>query len=407
MNTSYENNSYESPTAYDNGNGVGGDTYKIKVTTNDTTPAFTFDKFTSSDGSVTFDVLNGGADETLDIKAVGVGGGSPASPVGSLQYNLDGSNFGAFGSYSSVDNDLNLPDDLEMYVDGLEIWNAVSEGFARFKFDSLANIHDAPQEHNFRINGVQKGEIDQWGVASYEDFWLKNNDGIFQFGTSLNVSSKAIKYDHTNDNFEMLNAVKFSDYAGATPSNGLMQYNSADDDFEFYQKGLWVKLNSVGVGSNISLSNILASLWACDSAGTIWTGIGGGAGNTYFNIYSPSGTGEAGFIYYFCTQANGNRDIGGGIYDINGTLIESTVLGTPTVGFQALALNNFTTLIDGDAYYVALACNENGARFLMQSNKWNGAGDTIAGESANTFIPNSIAGVLSNKRNYRFYIGMS
>ena len=50
------------------GSGVQSDTYMVKITSNDTTPEFLFNKHISTDSSISFALDNSGADENIDIQ---------------------------------------------------------------------------------------------------------------------------------------------------------------------------------------------------------------------------------------------------------------------------------------------------------------------------------------------------
>ena len=62
------------------GGGSGADT-KVGVSATDTTPDYLQEKLTSGDASVSITRINAGADEQLDIRATGAGGGGGLDPA--------------------------------------------------------------------------------------------------------------------------------------------------------------------------------------------------------------------------------------------------------------------------------------------------------------------------------------
>lgn len=159
-----------------------------------------------------------------------------------------------------------------------------------------------------------------------------------------------------------------------------------------------------------AVGNSIDDLLAGDTDGAIWSGATGGAGYSYANLYYPIQTALVTQMGYYCTQTASDPlgSVKLGIYEeATGNLIAETA-AAPLSGTGGKFPNLITPveLQKATAYYLALACNENAARFLLQSNKWSGAGlPSISFEMPNKLIPANYGLDFSNKRNFRFAIG--
>lgn len=158
-----------------------------------------------------------------------------------------------------------------------------------------------------------------------------------------------------------------------------------------------------------AVGNSIDGLLDADSDGAIWSGADGGFGYTYCNLYYPIQTAKIKEMGYYCTQSSNNPLSGVklGIYEESSkNLIAETALTVCQVGGIFVPLLNPVILERAKAYYIALSCNENGARFLLRSSKWGGAGlPSISFEIPNAMCPSNYGANFSNKRTYRYNIG--
>lgn len=173
-----------------------------------------------------------------------------------------------------------------------------------------------------------------------------------------------------------------------------------------------------GGGSNSSQTNPALASSAngsdvfndADSAGQIWGGPNGGAGNTLCSLFNPVQDILFEGLSYYCTQSS--SDLGSGvkmgIYDlVTGDVIAETLTTVVQVGKIFLPFVSPVTLERHKGYYKAISCNENGAQFLVSTGKWGGAGSpTLAFEIANAMIPPNALAFYSNKRTFHYAIGV-
>lgn len=160
-----------------------------------------------------------------------------------------------------------------------------------------------------------------------------------------------------------------------------------------------------------ALGNAIEALLNADSDGALWSGPHGGQGNTFCNIYIPTQTVEIREMATYCTQTSQAQgtELKMGIYDLlTGEKLAETVDGIlASVGTQFLPLKTPIILERKRLLYRAIAGNENGARFLWQSNKWAGAGSpSISFQVPNAMLPQNISAFTSNKINFRFNVGV-
>lgn len=158
-----------------------------------------------------------------------------------------------------------------------------------------------------------------------------------------------------------------------------------------------------------AVGNSIEGLLSGDTDGAIWSGATGSFGNTYCNLYYPIQTAQITTMGYYCTQTTSDPLAGvklGIFRESDGLKIAETAQSVAQVGGIFLPLITPVVLNKAEAYYLALACNENGARFLMQSGKWGGAGlPSLSFEIPNAMIPANYGLEFSNKRTYRYAIG--
>lgn len=156
--------------------------------------------------------------------------------------------------------------------------------------------------------------------------------------------------------------------------------------------------------------NSILGLNLADTDSAIWSGPNGGLGNTQCNLFYPAQSVMVNSLAYYCTQTGSVSGAGVkvGIYDgVTGLLLgESLLTVIPGAGGQFVDLISPITLTKGKAYYLAISCNENGARFLISSNKWNGAGlPSVSFEIPNLMVPGNATLYFPNKRSTRYTVG--
>lgn len=146
-----------------------------------------------------------------------------------------------------------------------------------------------------------------------------------------------------------------------------------------------------------------------DSAGQIWGGADGGAGDTYCSLFNPVQDVLFEGLSYYCTQCNSviGAGVKMGIYDLlTGNVIAETITTITQVGKIFLPFTAPVVLKRQKAYYKAISCNENGAQFLVSTGKWAGAGSpSLAFTIPNAMVPSNALAFYSNKRSIHYAIG--
>jgi hypothetical protein len=157
----------------------------------------------------------------------------------------------------------------------------------------------------------------------------------------------------------------------------------------------------------------LFSLCLADADGAIWSGSGGGAGNVYAAMVVAVNAVRINHLTSYCTQKGGGAgDTAMAIYRVSDrTKLGETGPVKPVVGLNKLPVTSSITLTVGEAYWFAIWCNRNGARFLQVSTRWTGAGSPSVGfECPNTSPPANVltpTDFTSNKRDFRYWLAGS
>ena len=172
---------------------------KVKVTSSDTTAGFLFDKIVSTDNSVTFTVLNPGANEQLDLSVSGGGGGSgvccdlESITVADAQALIAGSTVIPNKLYLITDA---YNDTCEIYLKGLNTDLFSEQGYGLFTNANTTGQVNALMKYNVVSDKVTEVYLPERNVRVTQSW-----DGLQSWGNSVdwyNFNQTGIANPETN-----------------------------------------------------------------------------------------------------------------------------------------------------------------------------------------------------------------
>lgn len=144
----------------------------------------------------------------------------------------------------------------------------------------------------------------------------------------------------------------------------------------------------------------------------LWVGAGGGFGNLFCIGTIPVEDTEVAEMACWLSQVPGG---GGGIalgaYSAAGNRIANTAIVAPALGPNVVPLGSPIILTGGTLYYLAVFCNQNGARLLRFSPGAAPPGPAVAFSVPNSRsidpsgFPANVAGFFGNLTTQRWWIG--
>ncbi len=270
-------------------------------------------------------------------------------------------------------------------------------------FDAVTGEYTIPKTGTYLFSIVVGGKGDSLGLYTLNSQIRTNgNSTFYNYSSPLEMTQLG---DRVHASFTIEG--KFT--AGQKIALYVANDGLSPDAFDFDRcqfSGHRLNQNSNIVNDSSAILDRSQALKDFETDGVLWQGGGGGQGNTYFEIYIPSKDGYLTEGALWASQAGGTGVDAVALYDEFGNLLVKSANHNPVVGFSSVPFTAPVMVTKNQVYYRAFACNQNGTRYLQSTGKFQGSGPTIAGQAPNVFLPNSIAGFLTNKKNYRYYIGL-